>query len=258
MFIATTLDSLPGVVGLHEGHTPGEPPEPRLPLINLQNRQAWYDDACAARTVSDLRNDQTLQKVAGDAAMLADVAFYNAPLMLSLANQHPDAKLLAIFRRCEGFVRSATIVKGEDLQPAGWPDPDKKLTDREKFIAFGRLQPAPGSEDADSWPEWSAIQRNIWLWTTINTHMLQVIEARPNCHALLYEDLVADPRKFWSEALEFLGLLTDENLEHCVARSDTRINNRKRYQVGAADTWSAAERAMYEQRARPLENRLYD
>jgi hypothetical protein len=258
MFVARTLDSLPGVVGLHEGHTPDEPSVPRLPLINLQNRQAWYETTIATQLVSALRDSATLARTAGDAAMLIDVAFYNAPLLVPLAKEYPDATLLAIFRRCEGFVRSATIVSGEDLQPAGWPDRDKPLTDREMFISLGRLQPKSGSRDAGRWNEWSAIQRNIWLWSTINRHMLEVVESHPRCHALLYEELAQDPRTFWTDALTYLDLLTDANLQNCVARSATKVNQRSDYQVGPATSWTEDERTLYQQLALPLERKIYD
>ena len=110
MFMATALNNLPGVIGLHEGHTPGDPPTPQLPLINLQNRKAWYDPPYAERIVAEMRDFATLSDTAGDAAKLVDVAFYNAPLLVPLARRHPESTLLVIFRRCEGFVRSATIV----------------------------------------------------------------------------------------------------------------------------------------------------
>jgi hypothetical protein len=76
MFLATTLGTLPNVVGLHEGHAPGNPPKPRLPLINLQNRKAWHDPAYAERTVAEIRDSAALAKAAGDADLLAVVATY--------------------------------------------------------------------------------------------------------------------------------------------------------------------------------------
>lgn len=258
MFMATTLNALPGVVGLHEGHVPGDPPTPRLPLINLQNRKAWHDPAYAERTVAETRDVTTLMSAAGDAEVLVDVAFCNAPLLVPLARQLADSTLIAIFRRCEGFVRSATIVNGEDRQPAGWPDRSKPLTDREKFVSLGRLKPVPGSGDAEQWTEWSAIQRNIWLWHSVNLHLLQFAESHANCHKLLYEDLVDDPNKFWTDCLRALNLSSDSNLAQCVQRSARKVNQRPSYQVGPIDTWTQAELALYERLAHPLEKKLYD
>lgn len=258
MFLATTLNSLSGVVGLHEGHVPGDPPTPRLPLINLQNRKAWYDSAFAARTVAEMRDFATLSMAAGDAEVLVDVAFYNAPLLVPLARQHPESTLFAIFRRCEEFVRSATIVSGEDRQPAGWPDRTKSLTDREKFVSLGRLKPKSESNDAEQWSRWSAIQRNIWLWHNVNSHLLRITDSHANCHALLYEDLVEDPKKFWTDFLRKLDLFSESNLGQCVRRSAKKLNQRPSYHIGPTDTWGEVELALYERLARPLERKLYD
>lgn len=258
MFLAATLDTLPDVVGLHEGHSLRDTRLPRLPLINVHNRRAWHDPAYADRTVTDMRGAATLANALGDAKLLVDVAFYNAPLLFPLARRYPDAAFFAVFRRCEGFVRSATIVTGEDRQPAGWPDRSKPLTDRERFISLGRLKPAAGSEDAEYWPEWSAIQRNIWLWHTVNTHLVRVSESNANCHALFYEDLVEDPQKFWTHFLRRLDVHSESNLERCVERSRKKINQRPSYQIGPIDTWCEAELALYERLARPLESRIYD
>ena len=258
MCLATTLNSLPGVVALHEGHAPGASPVPRLPLINLQNCKAWHEPAYAQLTVEKLRDSATLSKTAGDADMLIDVAFYNAPLLVPLARQHPGSILFVIFRRCEGFVRSATIVSGEDRQPAGWPDRSKPLTNREKFIALGRLRPRPGSEEAERWPVWSAIQRNIWLWSSVNSHLLGFAKSHPNCHKLLYEDLVENPNTFWTGFLRELGLFSELNLTRCMDSSAKKLNQRASYQVGRIDRWGYADLALYERLAIPLENEIYD
>lgn len=257
MFLASTLDMLPGVLGLHEGHLPRDPPAPRLPLINLQNRKAWHDRRYAQEVVRERRDRKTLASAIGDAELLVDVAFYNAPLLRPLARQHPDAILFVIFRRCEGFVRSATIVNGEDRQPAGWPAPEKPLTDRETFVSLGRLKPRPGTDDGKQWPTWSAIRRNIWLWHSINSRLLDVAETCANCHRLLYEDLVDDPEKFWADCLSGLALFTESNLARCVERSAEKLNQRASYQIGRADAWHESDRAMYERLARPLEERIY-
>lgn len=258
MFIASTLNGLPGVVGLHEGHLPGDPPAPLLPLINLQNRKAWLDRDFAHRTVAELRNRAELSRAAGDAELLVDVAFYNAPLLIPLLERQPESTFFAIFRRCEAFVLSATIVSGEDRQPAGWADRSKPLTDRERFIEMGRLRPQPGSIDAEQWPEWSAIRRNVWHWHHVNAHLLEVAETYDNCHRLLYEDLVEKPREFWSDFLQKLNLPLEPNLRHCVEQSSKKINQRPSYQIGTLNTWAKDEVAMYESLALPLERRIYD
>ena len=257
MFLATCLNRLAGAVGLHEGHLPGDRPLPRLPPINVHNRMAWRDSEYAARLVAERRDAETLGAAAGQAGLFVDMAFYNAPLLPAIAERHPDALLFVIFRRCEGFVRSATIVSGEDRQPAGWPDASKPLTDREKFISLGRLKPEPDHPDHASWPDWSALQRNIWLWTTVNTHLHRFAGANANCHRLFFEDLVAQPEAFWTGFLHRLGKLSPSTLAACVESSGSKVNQRPSYQIGCAESWNAAERALYRERARPLEREIY-
>lgn len=257
MFLAETLDTLPGVVALHEGHSPGDPPVPRLPLINVQNRMAWHDPACADRTVASMRNAAILAKASGDASLLIDVAFYNAPLLGPLARTYPDAVFFVAFRRCEAFIRSATIVTGEDRQPAGWPDRSKPLTDREQFISIGRLKPEAQSDDAAQWRDWSAIQRNIWLWHRINDHLHRFAKSHANCRVLFYENLLEDSRKFWLQVLRHLDLCSQLNLDRCVQRSAEKINQRPSYQVGPLASWSEEERALYGDLAVPLESKIY-
>jgi hypothetical protein len=258
MFLASTIDQLPGVVGLHEGYLKGVAPVQMLPLINLQNRRAWYEPEFADRTVAERRDVAALTQAAAGAELLVDVAYYNSPLLPSLARRHQQAHLFTIFRRCEPFVRSATIVTGEDRQPAGWPDRDKPLTERERFIELGRLKPKPGTEAAGRWPEWSAIERNIWLWHAVNSHLAEFAAAHARCHRLRYEDLVEAPERFWKDFLGKLDRFSEANLAICMRRSAQPINQRRSYQVGPVDTWSEAEIELYRELALPLERELYD
>lgn len=258
MFMASTLDSLPHVIGLHEGHNSQEPHEALLPPINAHNRQAWHDTVYASKIVAELRPQKVLSKSAGQAHLLVDVAYYNASILKALVNQFTHGLFIVIFRKCEAFVRSATIISGEDLQPAGWPGRNKTLTDREKFISIGRLKPHPSSPDAERWHEWTAVQRNIWLWVQVNSHLLHIVENHVNCQPAFYEDLLSDPEKFWQHLLSALKILNESNLDTCIARSQVKINQRDTYQVGTLSSWSEAEVALYRKIACPLENRLYD
>ena len=256
-FLAACLNQLDGVVGLHEGHVPDERSRPQLPLINVHNRKAWHDPEYTARLVAEKRSPEILAAAAGQASLFIDVAFYNAPLLTAIAERYPRALLFVIFRRCEGFVRSSTILSGEDHYPAGWPDRSKPLTDREKFISLGRLKPAPGHPDHVSWDHWSAIQRNIWLWTTVNTHLHRFARANPNCHRMFFEDLVAQPEIFWTDTLRNLGKFSPSALAACVAFSRSKVNQRPSYQIGPANCWHEVEQAFFGKRARALEDEIY-
>lgn len=258
MFLAQCLNRLTDVVGLHEGHSLSDSTSiPRLPLINVHHRKAWHDPVYADRLVADRRDIATLSAAADGAWLLIDAAFYNAPLLAPIARQHPNCLLIVIFRRCEGFVRSATIVSGEDLQPAGWPDRSKPLTNREKFISLGRLKPAPDHPDSASWSNWSAIQRNIWLWTTVNRHLLDFTLGNINCHAVYFEDLVERPDLFWTALLQHLECYSLSTLAECIGFSISKVNRRAHYQIGRTESWQPAERALYAERARPLEEEIY-
>lgn len=257
MFVAKTLNALAGVTALHEGSVVADVPSAKLPLINFHNRKAWHDPEFAKDTAAELRSQSALSAAASDASWLVDIAFNNAPFMGPLARQYPQAHFFAIFRRCEGFVRSATIVDGEDMQPAGWPDRDKPLTDREKFISLGRLKPAKGSEAATAWGQWSAIQRNIWLWTTVNRHLHSFVRDGDRRTALFFEDLTERPAQFWSGMLRDLGILTQAHLEACVARSARKTNQRTAYQIGPRADWTREERDLYDKLALPLEEEIY-
>ncbi|AXI43193.1 hypothetical protein [Sulfitobacter sp. SK011] len=257
MFVAKTLNALPEVTAFHEGHLLDGTPTQRLPLINLQNRKAWNDAAYAEKTVDELRSKEVLEQAAGGASLLVDVAFNNAPFLVPLANRHPTSGFVAIFRQCEGFVRSATIVSGEDTQPAGWPDRDKPLTDREKFISLGRLKPNKDSAYFDAWTDWSAIQRNIWLWTTVNTHLANFVKNGALRRKVLFEDLIEEPDRFWVPLLQTLDVSTEANRKKCMELSTKKTNQRASYQIGPVSEWSPAERALYEELARPLEDTIY-
>lgn len=258
MMLATVLNEIPGVVALHEGQEPDEARAKRLPLINVQNRQAWSSSEAARTVVDGRRSAELLAEAANGAGLIVDVAFYNAPLIAQLAAVHPDAAIIAVVRGCEGFVRSATILEGEDLQPAGWPDPAKPLTDRERFVEIGRLRPDNGSPAGQCWPEWSGVQRNIWLWATINGHLMDYVARSPQATMLHFEELRSAPARFWTECLAALNLYTPANVARCLAGSTRPVNARTSYQVGPLSTWSPAERNLYDQLARPLEERFHD
>ena len=92
----------------------------------------------------------------------------------------------------------------------------------------------------------------------MNSRLFRVAAEQANCHALYYEDLVAEPPAFWTACLQALDLLCTTNLATCVARSAQKVNQRPAYQIGPLDTWSEAEQTQYERLARPLERELYE
>ena len=73
LLLATTLNQLPSVRAFHEGHDP-ESGTPVLPLINVQNRQAWNDPEVARSVVHERRSADTFQTVAEGDSLVVDVA----------------------------------------------------------------------------------------------------------------------------------------------------------------------------------------
>jgi hypothetical protein len=256
-YIASTLNRLGSVTGLHEGQLLSTPPQKVLPSINVQNRRAWYDQNYASKTVEETRNELILTCASKQSNLIVDTAYYNASILEALINKHPRATFFVVFRRCETFVRSATILRGEDHQPAGWPDPGKPLSDRELFISIGRLKPDLSSKEASKWQSWSAIQRNIWLWSYINSQLYRIHETYKSCHKLYFEEISTDTRKFWRKLLGALSLDEEENLNICLANSHQRINPRSTYQIGSMNTWDEGEIKLYKELAHPLEIKLY-
>lgn len=264
--VAKLLARLDGVTGLHEGHYLQDKKSPVLPPINMEQRKCWYDKEFRQSLVKKKRSAETIESlraVTGSSAIV-DVAYYNSPIIRELYDLHGDARCVLIFRRCESFVRSATTITGEDDMPVGWPAVGKELTHREKFIELGRLKPQKGSADAEAWEQWSAIERNIWLWRVTNQFLWDFVqevnqgENDERVSFLHFELLAENPEGFWRGLLSGLNLLTEQNLAACVAGSKRKENAKSGgYQIGSSDTWSSAERDALNE-ALKLESFIYE
>ena len=245
-FLARALDALDGVAACHEGYRAADKDaEPLLPLINLENRQAFHSADKARDIVAAKRSDAVLSALDIQADTLLDVAYYNPVISRALLEAHDDLKLVAIIRELEPFVRSSTAMEGEDTLPVGWPDPAKPLTPRERFIEMGRIKPAKGSADADQWDGWSAIQRNIWLWRETNALLLNAAKYFPDRVLVLpFEDLSADPVDFVMCIAEYLGITSDGIAQALDVARGHRNTKSSGYQVGPMAEWTAEERDM--------------
>lgn len=249
-FLAAALDTIHGVVACHEGYAGADKADdPLLPLINLENNVAYQSPEQAVSIVEAKRNEQVIADAMSRAEcrVLLDVAYYNPTIAAALLDLHRDCRMLGIIRDCESFVRSATQMEGEDLLPVGWPDREKPLTDREKFIGFGRIRPRRGSEDAARWKEWSAIARNIWLWRETNLLLLGARDRFPDRVTLIdFALLKADPDRFWGDVTGHFNL---PHLPEISPKLTTSFVNTKAtgYQVGPASGWTDQERSFLEE-----------
>ncbi len=240
-FIASALNGLQGIAACHEGYLDGDKAaEPLLPLINLENAQAFTSPGAAQEAVSAKRSREVLAGAAeaAGAARLIDVAYYNATLAHALLGAHPSARMLGLIRDCASFVRSATTLEGEDPLPVGWPDPAKAMTEREVFIEMGRIRPARGTDAKSAWKGWSAVRRNVWLWQETNLLLCAAKEAFGDRVSLVrFETFARQPDAFWAHTARFFNLPSLQ----AEGRAD-RVNKKPAgYQVGPLDTWAEAE-----------------
>ncbi len=245
-WLATVLNGVDGVTACHEGYTGSDKDaEPLLPLINLENAQAYARASSGDETVADKRSPAALAAIPALAGVshLIDVAYYNAILSSALLAGQPRARMLGIVRDPESFVRSSTTISGEDPLPVGWADPAKPLTDREKFIAMGRIRPRRGSPEKANWDSWSAIRRNIWLWRETNLAIANAQARHPDrvkiCH---FDTFRAEPDRFWATLAAHFDLPIDGPPKR--ATDDKAVNRKPSgYQIGPAIDWTDQERA---------------
>ncbi|NND68712.1 MAG: hypothetical protein HKN19_14080, partial [Halioglobus sp.] len=170
----------------------------------------------------------------------------------------PAAKFVLIVRDGRTFVRSATVLDGEDETPVGWPPEDKETTRLEDYISLGRLQPRRDSPLRAEWELWSAFEKNVWLWAETNTLILNALsQIEPErCLLLKFEDFRSDPPGEYTRIRRFLGF-EDELSEATrkVLLSPT-VNASKTYDIPAYDDWSPAQKAHFAQYAGPVMEQL--
>ena len=244
-YIAAGLNQIEGVTACHEGYVGSDhQAEPVLPLINLENNLAYQDRAKAIEVVAEKRHSEAIDTALAQtgAETLIDVAYYNPTIAEALLDAHPTLNMVGIIREPEGFVRSATQLEGEDPMPVGWPDPGKALSDREKFISFGRLRPARASAEWPEWKNWSAVRRNIWLWRETNRLLFEAKARFPDRVTLVdFAQLKSNPDAFWSLILGAFGLRSKHFVNHD-ALSEFRNRKPGGAQLGKADSWTPEER----------------
>lgn len=248
-FLASCLNKFSGVVACHEGYVGSEKDsEPLLPLINLENLTCYYKPSLASGVVEKKRGQAALEAAAARTgnSTIIDVAYYNATIAIGILEQYTTSKMIGIVRNCEEFVKSAACVTGEDPLPVGWPDPDKPLSEREKFISLGRIRPAKGTDDASLWQNWGAIERNIWLWKETNELILRTRKRFPRRVCILrFEDLNEDRSRFWHDLLTHFDVNEPANLEELVRQSRGHQNRKPSgYQISDAHEWTPSQRAL--------------
>ena len=245
-FLARALDSLSGVAACHEGYRGSDKDsEPLLPLVNLENRQAYLSAEAAERVVAAKRSPAIIAEKMAQAGCetLVDVAYYNPTIADALMKAHPEMRLVAIIRELEPFVRSSTAMSGEDLLPVGWPDPGKQLSPRERFIEMGRIRPAKGTPEDAAWNDWSAIKRNIWLWRETNDLLLKARSAfGARVLVLPFEELKAGPEAYLARIARHFGI-DAAGIPAALAGAENHKNRKSTgYQIGPIAEWTDDEK----------------
>lgn len=242
---------MPQVVALHEGHWGNDQGVDVLPLVNLEHFHAYKNTQKAVEVVANKRSQEVVDAALArhGAKFLIDVAYYNAIFMSHILAEHENSVGIGVIRDCESFVRSATWMHGDDPMPVGWPDPQKTLTSRERFIGMGRLRPF-GGDAMEAWGRWGAIERNIWLWRETNMIILGAKEMWPNRITLInFSDLVSQPVDALTTILQACryevgsssSVILNKAVEHSFQHKNSRAGG---YHVEARSTWTTQEQRL--------------
>lgn len=206
MLLANLLNSEPGVTCLHEGkfRHREEPGEQVLEFLTLENLHAYHSRHAAEEIFR--RKRERIEPT----GLLGDLAYNYAPFVRAIPNVYPEAKLIVMFRNGIEFVRSVVTDEDPDPTPVGWKA--SRPTSRvERFIALGRLRPAPEDPLSAEWPTLSVVAKNAWLWAETNRLILDGADAWQPSQVLIvrFEDLIGDLDGAYGKVRTFLGITSD-------------------------------------------------
>jgi len=213
MLLANLLNSEAGVTCVHEGkfRLGEESGEQILPFLTLENRHGYEYPDKKIEIIATKRPSDVMNELRAKHSYLGDIAYNNSVFVKELADQFPQAKFLISIRDGRDFVRSATVLEGEDLTPVGWSPDNKVLTPLERYISLGRLQPRGGDPAKAEWSNWDCFQKNCWLWNETNTLIYAALEmlSIDRYHVIRLEDFKTDGLKTYENIRNFLGLTGD-------------------------------------------------
>lgn len=248
MHLANVLNAEAECTCVHEGkfryrESSGEQ---LLPFLTLENRIA-YENPEKARDIVDAKRGVIDQLSLEGVSSFGDIAYNNCPFLEPLSVRFPAAKFVILVRDGKSFVRSASILEGEDEAPVGWPPAEKELSSVERYISLGRLQPRRGSSEAKKWETWGVFEKNVWLWAETNTIIMDsLVEIDSDRWMVVrFEDFVTDALRVYSEIRGFLGFENElsQDVENVLLSSV--VNARKSYALPAYDSWSESQRTHF-------------
>jgi hypothetical protein len=259
MHLANCLNAEAGCICVHEGkirhrESPGEQ---ILPFLTLENRIA-YEWPERAHEIIDSKRSIIERLDLDGVSHFGDIAYNYCPFLLPLSIRFPEARFLVMVRDGRSFVRSATVIEGEDEAPVGWPPEGKDMSQLERYIALGRLQPRRGSPLETTWSGWTAFEKNVWLWAETNTILLDSLKAIEADRWLLvkFEDFVSDALGVYARVRKFLGF--EQALSDAVKAVllSPVVNARKAYALPGYDDWTQHQKAHFHQYAGSVMDRL--
>ncbi|MFT4518429.1 MAG: hypothetical protein ACI9JM_000810 [Halioglobus sp.] len=259
MHLANSLNAEPGCSCVHEGkfrHRESSG-EQILPFLTLENRIA-YETPEKAQDIIDTKRAVIDNLEMGHASHFGDIAYNNSPFLVPLSIRFPTAKFIIVVRDGRMFARSATVLEGEDETPVGWPPNDKETTRLEDYISLGRFQPRRDSKEQDVWNNWSALQKNVWLWAETNTLILDALEKIDNERWMLirFENFVSKPLEVYTTIRQFLEFEEPLSQETTAVLLSPVVNASRSFTIPLYDDWPAADKAHFHQYAGPVMKRL--
>lgn len=249
MFLANLLNAEDGVLCVHEGkirehETAGVQ---HLPFLTLENRMAYEYPEKRDEILERKRPESLLDQLVQEHGVFGDVAYNNSPFLEPLAKRFPAAKFLISVRDGREFVRSATVLSGEDPTPVGWYPDDKPLSEMERYISFGRLRPKQGSVEADVWEDWSAFQKNCWLWGETSRLIVEALDKISKDRVLVIDlrQFKESPVKTYAGVRKFLGLTSEMSQVSTELLTGRRVNRKTSYDLPAYEDWSKEMKSFF-------------
>lgn len=258
MMLARLLDSERDVLCLHEGNRLGADGvrEQVLDYLTLQNLVAYRNPGDALGIMQDKRGNMPAAAEARGARLFGDIAYNYAPFVAALPQLATGTRLIAIFRDGREFVRSVITSEDPDPTPVGWLErpPSSRV---ERFIALGRLRPAPHDPLSAEWPGLSAVARNAWLWAETNRLILDGMEAwnPADVLSIRFESLMANLNAGYESVRAFLEIVApmSEATRRLCAQP---INPRRAKPMPAWADWSRQHQDDFRRFAGPMMARL--
>jgi len=259
MHLANSLNAEPGCTCVHEGkfrHRESSG-EQLLPFLTLENRLAYENPDKAQEIINSKRAIIDQLNLEG-VSHFGDIAYNNSPFLVPLSVMFPRARFIVIVRDGRSFVRSATVMEGEDETPVGWPPAEKITTSLEDYISLGRLQPRRGSPLAEPWLTWGAFEKNVWLWAETNTIILDALDRiEPDRWLLVrFEDFVSDRLRTYSKIRKFLGFEEALSEEAKAVLMSPVVNASRSYALPAYADWSDLQKEHFHHYAGHVMQRL--